>query len=1051
MTKQMIGLIISAVAGLMILLPFLWGMIRGKRQSAFRLVWVIATGALSFLIAMFLAKFLIDVIKIGGKSIPEFLLEYVEKSNESIRQTIQDNPEMLAQIMSLIVEVVMAVARIVLFVVCFWLFKWLLYPVWKILANRYYPKKQVSKRQIQANDGTIVPKAPEKPRKKGVLMGGVYGIIMGLFVLLVTFVPVATVNNVVLAVEEQTKTETEPGVLTKMLGERYADYLTVYRDSPVGKILITTKVDTVQTFLGNQLTSINVGGERTSITQEAVDILPVYQDVKTIMGYDIHNLSQQDIKDIVPLAKKVTNKVLSSKFVKGLYDTFRDYVVDRMLDTERDFIVKLPVFEDAQLNAVVRDCFAQIKTVQMADISNDIEKLLDVAYQINDETTIVVDALKNNITFEKVRDDISVALAQSINQKLSQITLFEKCFPIAFNPLAKKVVEKLPAVQYGGEDITIVWTDSQNISTQTLKQELDNILNEIVLVVKGVTTDATEFEPQNAYKVILAETDYYINYNIASNLGGLVDLLKSSQLVNVATYNSAVGYLQAFAKKNIEDALSDEQYENLVLAVNKIVDTVANETSFRTEFGYLGNALKAFENAENRDVEAVLKAIDQILPTYIYSHNIGAGFEGNADSEYVYEHLNLFVQKYINDQMSDVLELGLEEVNEITSRIAIITSYYGEYEILEDFINFIDANMSDILKTSVLKQLGANFDSIKNTSKILDADICKMLLKKMVIKINVPAEFADVMVGELTLKQKLSQNVELIESYEFELEKIGILINTEYDEITTLAGYGQVMDLVSDSKFLDGVLSPIIINVLDKNQDEFEGFEAVFNDIKTNLSTTTSGYEQEFGYLDSFVDFVNGADLNNLAQTKQFLNDNLLNEETGHSKSTLLDDQTLYDLILISIDSFKIDDMSLDTFGNLKNNLKAQIEQDCEDEVSILAVIDGLDAVANYYTNSINGAFEITDTTTKQDFVDFGATINGLKGNQFAVVLNSDAVNDIGKYVVDSINDNIQASDNPAFADKKAAVQATIDIVDWDSSVNYETLFGKIADNLGIE
>ena len=85
----MISLIISGVAGVIILLPVLWGLIRGKRQSAFRLVWVILTAVLSFLIAMFVAKILIDVVKIQGKTIPQYALDYLAKSNEMIAPDVE--------------------------------------------------------------------------------------------------------------------------------------------------------------------------------------------------------------------------------------------------------------------------------------------------------------------------------------------------------------------------------------------------------------------------------------------------------------------------------------------------------------------------------------------------------------------------------------------------------------------------------------------------------------------------------------------------------------------------------------------------------------------------------------------------------------------------------------------------------------------------------------------------------------------------------------------------------------------------------------------------
>ena len=1037
---------------------------------------------------------------------------------------------------------------------------------------------------------------------------------MGLFVLIITFVPFSTANRLVLAVDQQTKTETEDGIVTKTLGS-YADYLTVYQDSIVGKVLITTKIDDVQSFLGDQLTTVNIGGQRASLTQEAIEIAPLYQDVMKLTEYNMQDLSQQDIKEIVPLAKKVSTKLLSSNLVKGVYDTFKDYVVDRMLDTERDFIVKLPTFEDADLNTIVRDCFAQIKTIKMENISDDLGNLLDAVYELNDKTTLIVDAMKGNITFEKVRADISVELAQTINGKLSNMTLMEKCFPIAFNPLAKKVVGKLPAVAYHGEDITITWTDSENVSTSVLKTELDNLLNQLVLVVKGVTTDATEFEAENVFNVKLGETDYYFNYSIAENLGEVVDLLKSSQLINTATYNSSIGYLQTFAKSKIESTLDDAEYEHLVLAVNKIVDSLKDETSFKSEFICLGKALKAYQNSTTKDIKAILMAADEILPTYIYSHNIGNGYDANEDSQYVYDQLNLFLQAQVNKYLSGMATFDAADVLKITKKLSTVESLKAEYDKLEDLIEFVK-NVEDIKTTANLTTLGHHIDSIKTTSKLLDDETCKILINSFVKDVELPAQFNGVMIGELTLKQKLMANVENIESYEFELAKIGQVLNTDFGAISDLAGYGAIMDTLADSKvfagtlteiaksqvdehradfaeygslvdglmenldritntfetefgylddfvdfvqnagdltttanlkelgrmiddvkdvsllldevtcrdmlkdfiedkelpdeikdlmigeltikeklianvdqiedyedelektgivlnidytsivdladygaiidsvydskLLDGIINVIVENQFEEREADFAGFETIFNDIKANLNKITNTFEVEFGYIDGFIDFADSADLNDLAQTKAYLSNSLLDEQ-GKSKSVLLDDKTLYDLITVSIESFKLDGKSLDEFGNLNNNLKVQINEDYENEVAILDVVDGLDALATYFTDNIEGGFEITATTTKQDFTDFGTVINGLKGDQFALILNGDAVNDIGKYVVDSINDAIQSSTNPAFEDKKQTVQDFIDIVDWDSPVNYATLLGKIAEKLGIE
>ena len=1003
MSKEMIGLILTGFAIWLILLPVLWGAIRGRRQSAFRLIWIVATAVVSVLLAMLLAGIILNVVKIDNKSIPEYAMSMLEKSNAKIRSSLEQNPEMRQTIVNLVAEACKAGLRLVLFVVCFWLLKWLLFPVWKSIANRHYSNKPIKSRQITTQDGTVVPVFNQKPQKKGALIGMAYGLVMGLFVMVLTFIPLSMANNLVMAVETQTKTETEDGILTNMLRSN-AQYLTAYQDSIIGKVLITTKIDAVQNFVGDQLTTINIGGQRASITGEVQKILPVYKDVKSLLDIKINELTQAKIDEIIPIAKRVTNTVLTNQAVKGMYELCRDFVVDGLLDTEHEFIVKLPTIDDAELNTVLRDCVAQVKTMTLNDVYNDLLKVFDVASELN-STPLLVDALKRDITLNNVKTNLTATLAKSINQKLAETSFMIKCFPIAFNPVAQKVVDKIPAIEYAGSEVKIVWTNTQNVSAQNLKNDLDNILDDIVYIIKGVSQDAADYDANNYLKIEANGGEYYVKYSVFENAGGLIDSLKNSNLLNNTTYQSMMTYAKSGLKSFVETGLSGESYEHLLLATNKIIDTLSTEPSFRTEFAHVANAIKVYVNAEEADVTLFAEIVDKLIPSYIYSHNIGVGANANEDSEYVYSQLNEFLSTFLNDQFGDFAVFSNELINQVLGKVKNITSYKLEYENLESLIDFFQTE-SDYLTNENLETLGEQLDAIKNVSQIFDDSLIKSILKSAVDKVELPDQIKNVMIGSLSIKEQIKLNVNNITNYKSELMTLGDALNTDFSAITNLAGYGEVLDKLSSSVLLGNTINAIAQDQFNKQATDLNAYANAKARIYNNLSLLTNNYETQFEKLDSLVTFVkNTADITQTASLQQLgaILDDI------KAESLLIDDTTCKLFIKDYLDANELPNQIKNVMVGdllLKEKLKQNVNNITSFETELAILGEALNTDFASITN-LAGYGHVMDTLAGS--VLFNGTLNPIALDQL-----SQYQSDFADYpaIYDDISTNLSKLEN---------------------------------------
>ena len=1052
MTKETINLIFVAVALLILFLPILFGALRGKKKSALRLVWLLATGIVAILFASLVAKIVVESVRVQGKTIPEFLLSMIENTDETAKKAMQDEG-IRASALELCTESSLAIVKLVAFAVCYWLLDLLLLPVYGVVAKSISRKKQ--KKQVTLQDGTIVP-AMQKKESKGVLLGAVFGLCIGIVSLVITFVPVASISALALTIDGETQVEeedgTRQGLLTSALGSN-AEYLTAYQDSAVCSVMRATGLDAIEVFFGDGLTTMTVGGQKTQLSTEVKSLAPIYKDVAMVTKYDFSTLSKQDLSKILPLAQDLSQRVFDSKIAENLYDNLKVFVIDGLTNDE-DFPVKLPKPKDDEVNQIVQSVVEQVKTMSFEETKSDIQIILSIATKVNDQSNLLVD-ISNGITFEKLQSDLTTDLASQINQDFANLNIVTKSVPAIAEPLVKLACEKVEKIDYNGESVGIEYTQNPSeVTADTVKNAIQNLLSDAVAVLKGVSTNSTHFDSTDCIKVEVMQnekqTDYFVKKDILENIGGVVDAVKDSGIASKDTFLSALNYFQTIAKASVDKNLPSD-YQKLAPAIDKMIDSIENVSDFSTEFAYFDDALQLLPtDVTQLSPKLLAEMADKVTESYVYSHNVQSGRGGNQDSKFVAEKLDEFVLDYVQKNFGDLIDLTQTDAQLLNEKKKKVESFGAEYNALFELFDFVDGKNADqITTTQNLKKIGGYLDSAKLKSKIFDDEICKMLLCDVIEKVDLPTEFANVQVDGSPIKTRLKSNVKSVESFETELECVGNVLNANTDSFSTLAEYGALLDKVSTSKLFAGTINAVIDNQFDKYSTDFADYQTVFDDIRSNILTLEGDYKAELACLDKLKDYVTNGQEKTIANARQFVSQNIV-DSNGKSLSKLIDDNTLFDFVENALDGAKFDDKSIDDFGNLKTDLKNNIENQKQQKTSILTIFDEIDALQTYYTSNISDGVQIDGTLTKAKLEEFGKKLDGLKADTFADILDTKATNDIGKYALDNLNDSIQS--NASVSDeKKQSVQATVDAVDYTKEVAYESLLLQIATDLGLE
>lgn len=986
MSPSIISLILGILAILIVVLPTIMGAVRGLKKSTFRFVWVFVWAFVCFFLAQVIAKSLVNVdisflnLSVDGQAVntlPEYFIKLLETSNSDVAHVISDNP----QVLNLVTTMVALGLSLVVFELLFWLTKWILWPIWAILSAVFFKNKKVIKTQKRVvNENITIPEKQETVKiNKHSGFGALVGLAMGIVVLIFTFIPIAGINNVALELERVTQTEQEDGTTKGIITQNLQDdgYLYCYENSAVKKVLKYTGVDAISGAFANALTTTNFQGEKINLKNEITYYGSIYTDYDTVQKTDFGNITQEQMNKLLPVIENMSDKVLASGIVANLYNQLAPYLIDNMLSNP-DYFLKLPDLNNDILNAALRTYLVEVKDISASELRSDVPHLINVAKQLND-VGLLVPIVKNDLKLKYVQDNISKNLANNINDDLMSMKTVSKLLPIAISS----------GIEYGCQQIDVGFVKSdEKLTNEEFKNFFGNLLSDAVDIVKGIDESL----------------DLKLSTQCFKSVGDVLDSVKNSKLLTSQTYQNLVDYATNKANAEVDKMKLGDEFKAIAKSLIASVGTIP---SFKTELENLGNAYQNFLNyntengtKNNIDVKTAFDILDNIKTCHIYQSNLDA-IIGNA---------NDFAVRYVAEN-----NLPFETTNfkTILEKLKLVTSFSNEFNAMNDTIEFVkmlskSSNMSDeIMKAENLKALGKNLDSaIAKGSVLLGKENCQLAIQAVVAKIELPSDIKDVSINGKPIVEALKENVNKISSFESELSIVSKLLDLD---TSNLAKTGKTLDEVKTSALLNGVISPVVADVIDKkaNQLTDQDVKTIVLKIKDNVDAIES-YETEFGYMDKLL----GIDFDNtsLSQIGKILDE---------VKDSRLIGNAIDDIIIMETDreTQKYDD----------EDVKAIVEKVKKN----ISQIESYEAEFDYLQKFVDLDF---DTAT---LAEFGVLLDSLTQSK----LFQNVTNDILSVALDNAAGNI--SNNGDYIEILTDLKANVEYITPQNPLYDGTIYSK--------
>lgn len=642
-SPQLISLIVSGVALFFILAQFLLGAIRGLKKSTFRLVWVLAWGILCLIFSGIIAKALVNInieflhLSVNGETastLPQYIQMLMASSNEDVAQMMTDNPK----IFELCTQIAISVLNLVFFEVLFWVVKWLLWPVWAILARVFFKKK---KYVYDEETG----RTRLSNQKKHGFLGALVGIGTGLVIAIFAFMPVAGLTNAIIALDQATTIEydgaTQPGIVTQNAGE-YLDYVYAYKNSYFAKGLKYTGLETVQNAGVKVLTTTNFEGNKINLEQEINTFSPIYVGYNKLSNYDYQNLTKADVGDILTIADDLQKAALSSKILESVYDEVVPYLVKNVL-TNDEYFIQIPSVNNQELDDMIKDSLRalfgitadnqidQSKVIKMDDIKNDISCLIDIVRDFND-ADIVLDLINGTATTESIQQKLTEQLGRDLVDHLYQTTIFVRLTPVVVEPLIKFGIEAIPQLEVEeGVYKSITYTAlADGIKTNDVKELMQTIVGKAILVYKNV-----DFENND-----------YVEKDMLDKIGAILDNLTNGKIISAQTIASAKDYLKTFANQKLDNVSLPEEVKNVA---KQYLEGIIDITNYEAKLPLEGGIILDFMDSQVEDFDS--------LKTFVQTKLLDS--DGNSKSE-------ILTNDMIYDLMAgytDELNLGIENIN----------------------------------------------------------------------------------------------------------------------------------------------------------------------------------------------------------------------------------------------------------------------------------------------------------------------------------------------------------------------------------------------------
>ena len=723
MEKGTIILIVNLVFALFLVLGFLGGFVKGIKKSGLRLGLFVVGIIISAIISPYISKMIMQInVTYQGQmmSLSDVILSMIN-SSEQVAEMTAASPTLK----TFIENVPLMVGNVVTFVILCYIISLITWIIYKIIASACF-KSDKSYKQENV-------KAPKKYR----LLGGAVGIVQGLILAFLTFLPISGITNIINDVSAQseavqaetteTQTELSPSakLINDILPKEVRVYFDAYSQSMVSKVSGVFGTDNA---VFNAVSSVSVNNVKISLRDEVINLAKVYDNVAFLLDIDFSNIEVIKTLDYDKLIGAI-DYIFNSNILKTVLPELSDFAFSKILESEQivnnqnykdlvETVQKVLKEDQGVVNNLKNDLIAILNTAKTLASSNILE------YIPFDGSEITTENVSNILT---ILSNDNKAVFDDIIENIFNSKILNRGVIFALN-LGLDYVETMLEDLTQNDNLNIGRIDIKNTDLNLKKAEVKSFSSSLINILnKMITVDYEAIE--NDYRLIF---DMELPY-IATNVGSMM-----SAVQNMTVFNSTNIY------DNVIDALKNTSYNNYI-----DFEVLKNDNIWVNEMSILSDVITKVQQSN------VVSYVDKNGQSYTVSNgNITKILNNLTELNEVNGQNKTKIRQiieplYTSQALKKLINVGLTNLNDIINDLGKkigndvvlgemnFDNLYQEKE-KENLLSFVD-NVAFYVKTldtdkvindpfitilnSNLAQLGSCMDSLKGTSLFADVTV----------------------------------------------------------------------------------------------------------------------------------------------------------------------------------------------------------------------------------------------------------------------------------------------------------------------------------------
>ena len=1021
---------LSGLLALFVLGGVIFGVIRGLKKSGLRLATIVVTIILAFVLTTVIANAVakIDIsflnIKIGGHTVTT-VTNGIELY---LKQMTAGRDVDVASLANLAVALSMMVINTVVFPILFLVLRYLLLPLYWILAKVLFGRQRKveeervesvkSEENAEGEETEQVeeikfekpkPVKPKKHRALGALVGGVSGLLISS----VVFTPVVGYMSTAQIVEEATVSESGKGIIGTMVGAQYNEVVDAYNGSAYYYISKYSGTQALSNWMFDSVAVSKINGKTIKINREIKVLAQSYKEVQDIVtglgigkgGTGIQNLTKADLNKYLASVQKLINLMYSSDLVVTVGDVVMPIGIAYVRGRD------LSGMGDEYMRSLIEASLDVAQDYSFKDARQVANSMLNVTKLLNDHD-ILLPLMQGKVNkVEDISGKITKQFAHDVMTELFDIDLVSNVAVEATN-MALHYLTKMLDVEY---------VEPTGVDKDATITALTNLAESFGDALSGINTNSW----------------MYYNESDVAKIGSVLEAIRTNPVI-APTYNNIINKLEDKVRSAIDNiSVGTAVKDDLKLAVDKLSDV----SDWITEFGTLQSVVREVNLAVTSDG---LKLKEGGFETYDFSH-LGAALDGLNETTMFDQEIGgvQFTRRLVTDAIEWLQDEKLGEngakltnsINAIKNNVLSITSWENALGGAQDLVLVIkDLANKDVVEefkdptSTLVTDLGDALNTAQGTPLFANNAV-KTFVKDLlgIVEDSVASGTGDMATLVQDLITDMKNNVDSASTINWKQSLLGVqdlvvvaqdltgstdIIDEFKDSTSTLAtDLGKALDKAATTVFFaNNTVDNFVKDLLDIVQDKVATagnatmITHAINEMKDNIdAASTIKWEDEFGdFRDLFASDLDNVEIETMSTLATTI-------DTIIARNHAIIRNNVINAMLDSVVDSALDGYSDAKYTTAINNIKSRIatltgavySNEVEYVNTLMDLLDnptlsGIDIESTSGMSTLGTAFESVRSShlvgdTGNDIIDYVLTdyVNNHSGDEYIGVLNA--------------------------------------------------------------